>query len=140
MTIRDTLAPLLEAIEAASRWLESCGVDAAVVGGVAASLHGRPRATGDVDFVAVVDPQQWPTLLARGASFGIVARTMGRPGVLAARHQPTLIEVDLRPATQAFERELVERAVTKRVGGVAIRVGTAEDLEQLARMFPRASG
>jgi hypothetical protein len=140
MTIRDTLAPLLEAIEAASRWLESCGVDAAVVGGVAASLHGNARATGDIDFVVAVDPDEWQTLLARGASFGIVPRAIGRPGVLAARHQPTLIEVDLRPATQPFERDLIERAVTKRVGGVAIRVGTAADLEQLARMFPRTNG
>jgi hypothetical protein len=76
-------------------------------------------------------------LLARGASFGIVPRVAGKTGVLAARHQPTLIEVDVRPASQGFERDLVERAVTKRVGGVAIRVGTAEDVEQLSRMFPR---
>src|SRR5258706_12136234 len=55
--------PLLRAIGAAQAWLDELGIPAAVVGGIAASLLGRPRVTKDVDVVALVPESEWPRLL-----------------------------------------------------------------------------
>ena len=39
------LEGLLAAIRAATSWLEAADVPHAIIGGVAASLHGKPRVT-----------------------------------------------------------------------------------------------
>lgn len=69
-----TLVPLLEALKAALDWLDDSGVARAVVGGVAASIYGRPRATRDIDLVAIADEGRWPELITRATQFGIVPR------------------------------------------------------------------
>lgn len=63
MSAEHPLVPLLDAMQAAVNWLEANSIAAAIVGGVAASLHGRPRVTKDVDFVAIVDESCWASLV-----------------------------------------------------------------------------
>jgi hypothetical protein len=69
-----TLAPLLAAMSAAMKWLEEGGIEAAIVGGVAASIRGQPRVTKDVDFVAIAEPYDAASLVEAAAAFGIVPR------------------------------------------------------------------
>jgi len=57
------LEGLLAAIRAATKWLEAAEVPHAIVGGVAASLHGKPRVTKDVDLVALAEDSTWSALL-----------------------------------------------------------------------------
>jgi hypothetical protein len=45
-----------------------------VIGGLAASLLGRPRLTRDVDILVVVDESHWAGFLATGAKYGFVPR------------------------------------------------------------------
>jgi hypothetical protein len=66
--------PLLQAIAAATSWLEEIGVSAAVVGGVAASLLGRPRVTKDVDLIALAKDDDIERLFQSGRGFGFEPR------------------------------------------------------------------
>ncbi len=47
------LAPLLAALADLTRWLRSTQTSGAVIGGVAASILGRPRFTRDIDAVVL---------------------------------------------------------------------------------------
>lgn len=51
--LRQTLADLVS-------WFEAARTDGIVVGGVAASILGRPRATRDVDAIIWLDEPDWP--------------------------------------------------------------------------------
>ena len=107
---------------------------AAVIGGVAASLLGRPRVTKDVDLVAAAEDGELPRLLTLGHQHGIGERAADTidfakvSRVLLLEHQPSGIAIDLSLASLPFEREVIERAVERTIRGVAFRVATAEDL------------
>jgi len=64
----------LDALRDLVAWLESSHTRAIVIGGVAASLLGRPRATRDVGVLALVPEDRWEEFLHQGEQFGF------RPG------------------------------------------------------------
>lgn len=51
MAESDTLAPLINALRDLMNWFETEHISGMVIGGVAASLLGRPRITRDVDIL-----------------------------------------------------------------------------------------
>jgi predicted nucleotidyltransferase len=126
--------PLLQALAAVTAWLRQADVPAAVIGGVAASLLGRPRVTKDVDLVALVEDDDVPDLLSLGTQHGITPRAEDAVAfakvsrVLLLKHEPSGIEIDLSMATLPFEREVIERAIERSIRGVVIRLATADDL------------
>ena len=73
------LIPLLAALRDLMRWFEKSEVPGIVIGGVAASLLGRPRFTRDVDALVLLDPEQWKDFLEFGEQCGFAAR---RPDAL----------------------------------------------------------
>lgn len=129
-----TLAPLLAAISAATQWLEAAGVDAAIVGGVAASIHGRPRVTKDVDFVAIADPHDAATLLESAAAFGIVPRIEDAlelvltTRVLLLRHEASTVEIDVSLGALPFEHDLVTGCTRMTIDGVDVALARPEDI------------
>jgi len=52
MAVPRVAGPLLQAIAATTAWLKQANISAAVIGGVAASLLGRPRVTKDVSDIS----------------------------------------------------------------------------------------
>jgi len=126
--------PLLQALAAVTAWLRQADVPAAVIGGVAASLLGRPRVTKDVDIVALADDSDVPRLLSLGKQHGVTARAADAvefakvSRVLLLRHEPSGIEIDVSLATLPFEREVIERAAERTVRGVTFRLASAEDI------------
>ncbi len=129
-----TPAPFLTALRDLVAWLERARVPGVVIGGVAASIQGRPRATRDLDVLALLEEEQWGGLLVLGAEFGYEPRipeplAFARTSrVLLLRHQPTAIDLDLTLGTLPFEEEAVRRAVRVDVGGLALPVASPEDL------------
>lgn len=127
-------APLVSALRALVEWLTAARVRGAVIGGVAASLLGRPRLTGDVDALVIVNQDGWSDLLAAGRPFGIRARRPDaisfarRSRVLLLRHEPSGIDLDISVGMLPFEHEVVARARRRRVAGVTVPLATAEDL------------
>ena len=71
---QDPPAPLVRALGAVLEWLESAAVPGAIVGGVAASVLGRPRLTQDIDVLVILDRQYWAAFLATGQDLGFVPR------------------------------------------------------------------
>jgi len=126
--------PLLRAIGAAQAWLDELGIPAAIVGGIAASLLGRPRVTKDVDLVALVPESEWPRLLEAGRRLGFEPRAADALAfarlsrVLLLKHAPTQIELDLSFAGLPFEVEVIERATAHTVRGTTFRVASPEDI------------
>lgn len=122
--LRTTIADLM-------RWFEGGDLRAAVIGGVAASLHGRPRLTEDVD--AVVFGDDASALIESGKSYGFTPRVddaldfSRRTRVLLLQHHSG-VDVDISLGALPFEAEVVDRAEFIDIGELAIRIATPEDL------------
>jgi hypothetical protein len=130
----EPLAPLLSALGDLATWLQTGPYRGIVIGGVAASLLGRPRITRDVDALVLIDESRWPEFIAAGARFGFVPRVpdflaFARKGrVLLFRHEPSQIETDISLGALPFEEEAVARAQSHEVRGIALPLPSPEDL------------
>lgn len=105
-----------------------------IVGGIAASILGRPRATRDIDALAVARDDQWTQLLGSSEAHGIVPRIENplefarRTRVLLLRHTESGIDVDIILSGLPFEAEAVSRATAHDLSGVRVRLPQVEDL------------
>lgn len=70
----EVLTPLLAALRDLVAWFAAAHVSGLIIGGVAASLLGRPRVTRDVDAVVLLEESEWETFLSRGARHGFMPR------------------------------------------------------------------
>lgn len=117
-----------------TEWLEAAGVPAMVVGGIAASILGRPRATRDIDALAIVPAAQWSGLLESAAAHGIAPRIENplsfadRTRVLLLRHTRSAIDIDVILGGLRFEIDAVSRARQHDFGGTQVRLPQVEDL------------
>jgi hypothetical protein len=130
----EPLAPLLAALGDLTAWLKAAQVPGVIIGGVAASLLGRPRVTRDVDALVVLDETEWARFLAAGERFGFAPR---RPDaidfarqarVLLVQHAPSGIDVDIVFGALPFEEEVVANAISVDVAGIRLSLPTPEDL------------
>jgi len=134
ITSSQGLTPLLAPLAAVQRLLARFGGRGIIIGGVAASLLGKPRLTADVDAMILLSLPDLPRLIAAAAEEGFVFRISDpeefarRHRVLLLRHQESGIDVDLSLGALPFEAEAVERSVVHWAGSVAIRIPTPEDL------------
>jgi len=115
-------------------WLKAARVEGIVIGGVAASILGRPRATQDVDALVVVrDARGFLDVGSKHGFRGRIADPVGfsaRSRVLLLRHEPSGIHVDITMAGLPFEEEAVRRGEARSIRGVQVPVPlpTPEDL------------
>ena len=134
MTVSNTLASLLAPLIALQRLLARFDDQGLVIGGVAASLLGKPRLTADVDAVMLVSTDDLPRLIQAAAQEGLTPRIADaeafarRNRVLLLQHQESGIGVDISLGMLPFEVEAVERGILHPLGEVAIRLPTPEDL------------
>ncbi len=70
----ETLVPLLSTLRDLVAWLKAKRVEGLIIGGVAASILGRPRVTRDVDALVLLDEKEWGEFLSAGTEFGLVRR------------------------------------------------------------------
>jgi hypothetical protein len=132
--VADSVQPFLAALADLSEWLDAASIPAMVVGGVAASILGRPRATRDVDVVAMAPEEGWEALLASAKDYGIAPRTDNplsfarRTHVLLLRHIRSAVDIDVILGRLPFEAEAVSRAHVHDLGGVQLRLPQVEDL------------
>lgn len=131
----ESLAPLLAALRDLVAWLQAEYVPGVVIGGVAASLLGRPRVTRDVDAVVLLDEGRWSKFLATGARFRFTPRLSDtlafaqKARVLLVRHEPSGIDVDVAFGALPFEEEAIARAIWIDLGGdVRLPLPAPEDL------------
>lgn len=134
MSSSDPLVPLLATLKDLTRWLDAAAAPAAIIGGVAASFLGRPRATRDVDALVMLDQNQWTRFLETGGHFGFRPRIADalafaiQSRVLLVRHEPSGIDTDITFGALAFEQEAIERATRVDIAGISVPLATPEDL------------
>lgn len=115
-------------------WLKAAKAKGVIVGGVAASLLGRPRFTRDVDVLVVLDDTCWAVFLKSGKKFGFEPRMNDCLGfaqekrVLLVTHIKSKIDVDIIFAGLPYEEELIDRAVQVKVDTFKVPLPTPEDL------------
>jgi hypothetical protein len=128
------LAPLLAVLRDLVAWFKSGKVPGVVIGGLAASLLGRPRLTRDVDMLALVDQGRWAEFITAGAKHGFIPRRddalafAKETQVLLVRHQQSGIDADIVFGSLPFEKEAVARATWVNIGGVQAPLPLPEDL------------
>lgn len=134
MSKANTLVPLLGALSDVAVWLKAKRVKGLIIGGIAASILGRPRVTRDVDALVLMDEKDWGGFLTAGSKFGFVARITNpldfarKAKVLLVRHEPSGIDVDITFGALSFEKEAIANAVWVDIKGVHLPLPTAEDL------------
>ncbi len=134
MSKADPLAPLLAAIDSLVSWLKSGDYRGMLIGGVAASMLGRPRVTRDVDALVLVEPSQWAAFEAAGRRFGFRPRISNplqfarTARILLMRHHSSRIDTDISFGALPFEEEAVARARTRKFKGISVPLPAPEDL------------
>jgi hypothetical protein len=126
--------PLRITLSDAANLLKTEHIPYALVGALAVSVRGQPRATSDVDMVIDADLDR--ALALAGALdatqfaplFQDIADVVQRSFILPLRHRQTNVKVDLAVGLSGFEKQAVARASRMEVGGTELPVATAEDL------------
>jgi len=115
-------------------WLDAAHIPSMIIGGVAASVLGRPRLTQDVDALAVLPEADWAEAIRLAPQFNILSRIDNalqfakRSRVLLMRHTTSGIDVDLTFGELPFERAAVANCENHDVGGIRVRLPRVEDL------------
>ncbi len=128
------LKPLLEPLSVLKRLLEETGCQWMIIGGVAASLLGKPRFTADVDAVALIEDKKLSNLLKVAKRLGFKARIKDavefaqKNRVLLFKHTKTGINVDLSLGLLPFEKEAIKRSKRFKIANITFNLPTPEDL------------
>jgi len=134
MTPPENIEPLLKPLAAVQKLIERFQDKGVVIGGVAASLLGKPRLTADVDAVILLSTQELSRLMEAAVQEGFSLRYADaeafaqRNRVLLLRHEASGINVDISLGILPFETEAVARSQLRPVGEIALRLPTPEDL------------
>lgn len=105
-----------------------------VIGGVAASILGRPRATRDIDALAAVPDDKWAPLLSAASAHGIGPRIddplkfARRTRVLLLRHSRSAVDIDVILGRLPYEIDAISRSSVHDLGGVLVKLPQVEDL------------
>ena len=127
-------APFEQALADLVLWLDQISGRGLVIGGVAASLLGRPRLTQDIDLLVLIDESQWKEFLKVGLRFGFEPRISDalafarKNRVLLMRHTKSGLDIDVSFGSLPFEEEALKRSSKVRVGDMSIPLPTPEDL------------
>lgn len=105
-----------------------------IIGGIAASLLGKPRLTADLDAVIMLSIEQIPELIEQAVKLGMEPRIPDvtdfarKSRVVLFRHRETGIDIDISLGILPFEMEAVERSQIFKTEHLTIRLPTPEDL------------
>lgn len=117
-----------------TQWFTDARLSAIVVGGVAASILGRPRATRDIDALVILSEDKWAEAVASAQTHGIIPRIeeplqfARRTRVLLLRHVESGIDLDIILGRLPFEEEAIARGRAHDLGGVLVKLPAVEDL------------
>jgi hypothetical protein len=127
-------ASLLAALADLVDWFEAAAVPAMIIGGVAASLLGRPRLTRDIDALALIPESERGRVLDMAADHGIVARIDGAQDsangtrMFLMRHSASALDIDVALAGLSFEVQAISLGQPHDLAGIRFRLPRIEDL------------
>lgn len=124
----------LEVLADLTDWFTDSRISAMVIGGVAASLLGRPRATRDIDALVMLSEDKWAAALQSAQRHGIVPRIeeplafARKTRVLLLRHVDSGVDLDIILGRLPFEEDAIGRSKCHDLGGVPVNLPAVEDL------------
>jgi hypothetical protein len=125
---------LLAALADLVKWLDDTKMPSMIIGGVAASVLGRPRLTQDVDALAILPEADWANAVSSAARHGILPRVENaldfarRSRVLLMRHAESGIDIDITFGRLSFEQTAIDNSEVHDIGGLRVRLPRVEDL------------
>lgn len=125
---------LVGALTDLSNWLTTARIPFMIIGGVAASLLGRPRLTQDIGALAILPESQWAAAVTSAAGFGILPRIEGalefatRSRVLLMRHTASGVDLDITFGGLRFEESAVKNSQRHDIDGIQVKLPRVEDL------------
>ena len=128
------IAPFLEPLTALQKVLEHFDNKGVIIGGIAASLLGKPRLTAYLDAVILLSVDDLPELIEASREQDINPRISDADSfarknrILLLQHQASGINIDISLVILPFETEMVSRSQKLTIGSLEIRVPTPEDL------------
>ena len=128
------ITPLLEPLIALQNLIERYDNQGVIIGGIAASLLGKPRFTADIDAVILLGVEDIPNLFDAASEQGITPRIADaevfarKNRVLLLQHQTSGINIDISLGILPFETEMIARSQKLKVGSLHLRLPTPEDL------------
>jgi hypothetical protein len=130
----ESVTPLLAPLAALQKLLSHFEDRGTIIGGIAASLLGKPRLTADLDAVFLLSIDEIPELLKAAEREGLTPRIQEvedfarQHRVVLLRHTESGTNIDISLGMLPFEDELVARSTIFQVGSLSIRLPTPEDL------------
>lgn len=134
MNSADTLEPLFAPIRALQNLIERYGNQGIIIGGVAASILGKPRLTADADAMMLLSLDDISQLLELAKDEGLIPRLSNveefarQSRVILLQHAESGINVDISLGLLPFEVEAVERSQEYEAGSLRVRLPTPEDM------------
>ena len=134
MSSTQRVEPFSAPLAALQHLLARFGDRGMIIGGLAASLLGRPRLTADVDAVMLLSLEDLPELISAAEKEGLDPRLEDaeefarRHRVLLLHHSASGINVVISLGMLPFEEEAVERSTVHMIGDLSLRLPTPEDL------------
>jgi hypothetical protein len=128
------ITPLLEPLLALQRLLEHFDNQGVIIGGIAASLLGKPRFTAHLDAVILLSVEDLPNLFDAASEQGITPRIADaevfarKHRMLLLQHQASSTNIDISLGILPFEIEMVARSQYLKVGSLCLNLPTPEDL------------
>lgn len=134
MKTKDALEPLFAPIEALQKLIERFDDQGIIIGGVAASILGKPRLTADADAMLLLPVDDISQLVEFAREEGLIPRIPDvevfarRSRVVLLQHEESGINVDVSLGLLPFEVEAVDRSREYQAGSLRVRLPTPEDL------------
>lgn len=128
------LQPFWSALHDLLALLQSAQAPHLIIGGVAASLVGEPRATQDLDALSLLDVEAWPAFYRKIAAHGFEARMpnalafLQQRRILLLRHRFSGLRIDIAFGALPFEVEACDRVRLVQIDDLSIPLPTPEDL------------
>lgn len=134
MKKKDLLNTVFEPIKSISELITVSENKGILIGGIAASILGKPRFTADVDVLILLQKSDIAGFIKQAISCGLIPRITGvtefalKNKVILLKHKNTGINIDIAIGLLPFEQEVVNRSKMFNLEGIKIHLPTPEDL------------
>lgn len=126
--------PLIKPLIALKKLMDMSHCPWMIIGGVAASLLGKPRFTADVDVVILINLDDIPRIIKNAYKVGIEPRISDaevfarKNRVILLKHSESGIGLDISLGLLPFEKEAIEKSKEIKIGDVTLKLPEAEDM------------
>ncbi len=131
---KNEIKPLLSALKTLVDFLSDSKIKNVIIGGIAASLLGKPRFTADIDGLILLPEKELAGILKKAKSYELSPRITGvlefakNNRVILLKHRVSGINIDLAIGLLPFEIEAVKRSRTCKIGKIRLSLPAPEDL------------